>query len=197
MSNQPARAGQPEHASHNVLAVYPSAERAREAITHLERNGVEGGDIELLGAAAEEAAVPSTNEAQRNIDMAATGKVGKRSLTGLPIGALIGAAVLALVGWGAHELLDVGDSAGEVVVGAALAGAFFGAFGGLFYGGASGLPVSDAWGETFEAVRQGSTGVAVHTEDADEAEKAVAALQSLGGHTRLTRFGRDGLTREV
>jgi hypothetical protein len=197
MSNQSSRAGEPQHASHNVLAVYPSVERAREAITNLERNGVEGGNIELLGAGAEGAAVPQTNEAQRSADMAVTGQVGKRSLTGVLIGALVGAAILALVGWAAYELLDVGDELREVVIGAAVAGAIFGAFGGLFYGGATGLPVSDAWGETFEAVRQGSTGVAVHTEDAGEAEKAVAALQTLGGHTKLARFGRDGLTREV
>lgn len=197
MSDQSPRAGQPQHASHNVLAVYPSAERAREAITQLERSGVEGGDIELLGAAAEGAAQPETNEVQRNVDMAMSGKVGKRSLAGLPIGALAGAVVLLLVGWFAHAVFDVGDSLGQVLIGAALGGALFGAFGGLFYGGASGLPVSDAWGETFEAVRQGSTGVAVHTEDEGEAEKAVEALQRLGGHTRLTRFGRDGLTRDI
>jgi hypothetical protein len=197
MTDQPDRDGEREHARHNVVAVYPSVERAREAITHLERSGIEGGDIELLGAGAEGAAVPHTNVAQRTADMAVSGQVAKRSLTGIPIGAVVGAVVLALVGWLAHAVFDVGDSAAEVVIGAAVAGAIFGAFGGLFYGGATGLPVSDAWGDTFESVAEGSTGVAVHTDDGAEADKAIKALRGLGGHTRLARFGADGSTREL
>ena len=197
MTDQPTQGGERNQARHNLLAVYPDVERAREAITHLERSGVEGGDIELLGAAAEGAAVPHTNEAQRTADMAVSGQVAKRSLTGIPIGAVVGAVVLALVGWLAHAVFDVGDSAGEVVIGAVVAGAFFGAFGGLFYGGATGLPVSDAWGDTFESVAEGSTGIAVHTDDSAEADKAIKALRGLGGHTRLARFGVDGRAREL
>ena len=197
MTDLPPQAGERRFARHNVLAVYPNVEQAREAITHLERNGVEGGDIELLGAGAEGAAVPHTNDEQRETDMAVTGQVAKRSLAGMPIGALIGAVLLGLVGWLVHEAFDVGDSAGAVVIGAAVAGAVFGAFAGLFYGGATGLPVSEAWGDTFEAVKDGSTTVAVHSDDPAQADRAVKALESMGGHTRLALFGPDGRTREL
>ena len=197
MSDLPSEEGERKFSRHNVIAVYPSVEQAREAITHLERHGVEGGDIELLGAGAEGAAVPQTNIEQREADMAVTGSVAKRSLAGMPIGALVGAVVVGLASLLPQVAFDVGDSAAAVVIGGAVAGAFFGAFAGLFYGGATGLPVSDAWGETFEAVKQGSTAVAVHSDDSEETDKAVKALESMGGHTRLARFGPDGRTTDV
>jgi hypothetical protein len=163
--------GERRFASHNMIAVYPTVEAAREAVTRLERKGIEAGNIELLGAAAEGASEPQTNLEQRKADMAVTGQVGKRSAIGIVIGAVIGAVVIGLA--------------------ALLADALFGGYAGLFYGGATGLPVSDAWSETFEAVKQGQTAVAVHSQQADQVEDALEVLRDTGA-TRLSRFGADG-----
>ncbi len=182
--------GERRFAAHNMIAVYPTVEGAREAVTRLERKGVDAGSIELFGAAAEGAAEPQTNLELRQADMDMTGRVGKRSAIGLVIGAVIGAVVVAGAAALADAAFDLGPD--ELVAGSgALAGALFGAFAGMFYGGASGLPVSDAWSETFEAVKQGQTAVAVHSSKADEVADAVDALRDSGA-TRLSRFGPDG-----
>ena len=187
--------GERRFAAHNMIAVYPTVEAAREAVTRLERKGIEAGNIELLGAGAEGANEPQTNVEQRRADMAMTGAVGKRSAIGIVIGAVVGAVVVALAALIADAIFDLPGPTGTVVGMGALGGALFGAFGGLFYGGASGLPVSDAWSETFEAVKQGQTAVAVHAQQADQVDDAVEALRDSGA-TRLSKFGPDGKLRE-
>ncbi|CAN5422977.1 hypothetical protein BH18ACT1_BH18ACT1_10300 [soil metagenome] len=187
--------GERRFSEHNVMAVYATVEQARAAVTALERKGIEGGNIELLGAAAEGASEPQTNVEQRKADMAMTGQVGRRSLVGILIGAVVGAVVIALLTLLIDAIVDIGE-ASAVLIGGVLGGALIGAFGGLFYGGASGLPVSDAWGETFEAVRQGRTAVAVHSQEPDQVEDAVTALRDTGAE-RFVRFGADGKVRDA
>jgi hypothetical protein len=182
--------GERRFAAHNVIAVYPTVEAAREAVTRLERKGIEAGNIELLGAAAEGASEPQTNLEQREADMAMTGRVGRRSAIGIVIGAVVGAVVVAVAALIADAIFEIGPTGGVVLMGA-LGGALFGGFGGLFYGGATGLPVSDAWSETFEAVKQGQTAVAVHSKRLDQVQGALDALRDTGA-TRLSRFGPDG-----
>jgi hypothetical protein len=182
--------GERRFAAHNVIAVYATVEAAREAVTRLERKGVEAGNIELLGAAAEGAAEPQTNLEQRQADLAVTSAVGKRSALGVVVGAVIGALVVMAAAVVADAIFDIGPTGGIALMGA-LAGALFGGYAGFFYGGASGLPVSDAWSETFEAVKQGQTAVAVHSQRADQVEDALEALRDTGAN-RLSRFGPDG-----
>ena len=187
----PEQMGERRFAAHNMIAVYPTVEAAREAVTRLERKGIEAGNIELLGAGAEGAAEPQTNLEQRQADMAVTGEVAKRSGVGLAIGAVIGAVVVALAALVAEAVFDLPGPTGGLLLIAALGGALFGGYAGVFYGGASGLPVSDAWSETFEAVKQGQTAVAVHSQRADQVDDAIEALRD-SGTSRLTRFGPDG-----
>jgi hypothetical protein len=182
--------GERRYAAHNMIAVYPTVEAAREAVTRLERKGIEAGNIELLGAAAEGAAEPQTNIEQRKADMALTGAVGRRSAIGIVIGAVIGAVVIEIAALVVDAIWDIGPNV-VVASGAAVGGALFGAFAGFFYGGATGLPVSDAWSETFEAVKEGQTAVAVHSQQSDQVEDALDALRDTGA-TRLSRFGPDG-----
>ncbi len=191
----PQGMGERNFAEHNVMAVYPTVELARAAVTALERKGVEGGNIELLGAGAEGADEPQTNVEQRKADMAMTGAVGRRSLVGILIGAVIGAIVVAGLALLIDALVGIGETA-AVLIGGALGGALFGVMGGLFYGGASALPTSDAWGETFEMAKQGRTGVAVHSREPGQVEDAIAALRDTGAE-RLLRFGADGRTRDA
>ena len=186
--------GERRFAAHNVIAVYPNVEAAREAVTHLERKGIEGGDIELLGAAAEGAAEPQTNLEQRRADMALTGAVGRRAGIGIVVGAVVGAVVVTVAALIFDAIFDLGPN-GLVAAGGAVGGAIFGAFAGFFYGGATGLPVSDAWSETFEAVKEGQTAVVVHSKQSDQVEDAVTALRDTGA-TSLSRFGPDGKLHE-
>lgn len=178
-------------APHNVIADYPDVEAARAAITALERKGVEAGNIELFGPGTEGADVPWTNVEQREADLSTVAAVSKRSLAGIVVGALVGTVLGALLSWLAHELFDVGETLRSVVAGGAIGGALFGAFGGFFYGGATGLPVSDAWSDTFQPVEGGRTSVAVHSDDQDQVDKATAALRPTDP-LRLARYGPDG-----
>jgi hypothetical protein len=178
-------------AEHNMIAVYPDAEAARAAVTQLERKGVEAGNIEVLGPGTAGADQPQTNEEQRRADLGQLTAVEKRSAAGMAVGAVIGAVAVALAAVALDALFDIPGPTVTVALLGAVGGALFGAFGGFFYGGASGLPVSDAWGETFSALEDGRTAVAVHSGDADQVERAIAALRDTGS-LRLARFGRDG-----
>lgn len=181
----------PPTAAHNLVATYANVEQARHAIEVLERHGVEAGNISVLGDGMETTAAPETNEEQRATDLAVTGRVGKRALSGLVLGAIVGVLVGAGGGWAVHELLDVGPNAMAVALGGGIALGAFGAYAGGWYGGASALPVSEAWADTFEAVRGGQTCVAVHAEDGGQIDKAAGALADSKA-VRVVRFGRDG-----
>jgi hypothetical protein len=194
MSDLPSQAGERKFAAHNVIAVYPDVEQARAALTTLERKGIEAGNIELLGPGMDDAHEPQTNREVHDADQAVVAQVEKRGGAGFVVGAIVGALVLAAVAaiaryaFGAFE-----DSFGGLLIGAMIGGAAIGGFAGFFYGGATGLPVNDAWGETYLAVRGGKTAVAVHSEEPDQVETAIAALRTTGAE-KVARFGPDGRT---
>jgi hypothetical protein len=190
-NSQSPQPGQPRTAAHNLVATYASVEQARGAIEALERGGVDASDISLLGEGMEKTAGPVTNKDQRDADLAVTGQVGKRAGSGVVIGAIIGALIGAVGGYLAHEMADIGRNVTVVMLGAAIGGALICAFAGGFYGGASGLPVSEAWGDTFEEVRGGQTCVAVHSDDAGAVDRAADALRGADA-VKIVRFGRDG-----
>lgn len=161
----------------DLIAVYPDVAQAREALVHLERTGIEAGNIELLGPGMEGAHEAQTNLEQQTADEAVIRQAEKRGGIGIAVGAVLGAILVTAFAAAADALFDIGDNLGQLLVGAAIAGAMFGAFAGFFYGGATGLPVNEAWGETFEAVKGGKTVVAVHLEDPDELRAAEKALR--------------------
>jgi hypothetical protein len=158
----------------DLLATYPSAEAARRAVTALERQGVEAADIELRGQAAVDASVPTDGDAMHNADSATTSKIGRRALSGGITGAVVGAVLGGLLG--GLVVGGVGPALGGALAFAALA---FGL--GFFWGGASGLPVSEAWGDTF-AAGEGETMVVVHLHDeaADRRDMLAEALRDAG-----------------
>jgi hypothetical protein len=169
------------HAQANdVVATYPDVESARAAITLLERNGIEGGAIELIVPGEDQR--PLTEDAQRDADMQATGDVGKRTGVGIVGGAIIGAILGAVIGAAVSAIFDVYDPV-PLALGAGLAAALFGAYAGGFYGGATGLPVSESWGETYDAQHHSASGeprLAVHTGDRDKVADVVEALRGTG-----------------
>lgn len=138
-----------------VVATYRDPQSARKAITMLERHGVDASCIHLLGAP--DAHMAKTDEAQNAPDMSLTREVGRRGFSM----ALVAGIVLGAIGAG------VGYAAGGMT-GALLGGVGFLMVGGtlgFFYGGASGIAVSEEWSDTFET--SGPTTLAVTVDDAD------------------------------
>lgn len=144
-------------AAHNVVAAVRDAEAARGAIEALERNGIDGSRIALLGS--------------RDPDLPpsplrwAVGRVGRLFLVGVVLGAIAGAAI----GW----LTGIGAPA------ATFLWAVFGGLAGGFVVAISSFGVSRAWWRTFEAEEAGTLAVGVHTEDSDEADLAEQTLMSI------------------
>lgn len=138
-----------------LVATYRDAAAARQAITSLERHGIDAEHIRLVDAP--EVGTPMTDEAQRGLDEETTSRVAKRSLGTSVVLALVLGALGALVGW----FMSDGDST-AVLIGAA-GGFMAGGALGFAYGGYSGLAVSSESFDTFEAT--GPTKVAVHVPD--------------------------------
>ena len=140
-----------------LRATYPDADAARAAITALERHGVDANDIRFVHDP-RGVHQPKTGEATREVDMATTHEVGKRSFTLSLILSTIGAIGGFAGGWF--------WSAGEMGP-ALMAGLGFWIVGGVLgflYGGYSGLAVSEEWSDTFES-SGGAATVEVHVAD--------------------------------
>lgn len=110
-------------AEHNVTACFPDMEAARQAIESLERAGVPGSHISLLGPQAEEAAdVTDTSQADAQLGekavRATLGGAATGAGVGGAVGFLAGAVAFGIPGVGPGELTLHEVSDGYVVVGA-------------------------------------------------------------------------------
>jgi hypothetical protein len=175
---------------HNVVAGFSTMDEARGAITLLERAGIEGGDIEILGQGMKGVDQPSSQLETRRSDLAVTGIVGRRAAIGMITGAVAGVIVGAVLGFLAYELMNIGDLGTAGVVGAAVAGGAFGAATGAFYVVVVSLPVSEAYLESFQPVAGGEVAIAVHSDSADTIDAAIDRLRSADAKW-LGRFGPD------
>ena len=156
MASKPINRLEDVRATHNVVSAVRDAEAARGVIEALERHGVDGSHIALLGSR-------DPDDRFRPLRWAA-GRVGRLFLTGLVVGSIVGAAVgwmTGLGGWAAPILWGV---LGGVVGALAVVVSSFG--------------VSRAWWRTFEAEAAGTLAVGVHTEDPGEAALAAQVLES-------------------
>jgi hypothetical protein len=138
-----------------LLATYRDPAMARQAITTLERHGVDAARIHLLDAPGAHA--PKTDQAMREPDMAVTREVAARSAAASIVAGLLIGAVGAVVGWFASDGIALGAILGGV------AGFIAGGLLGMLWGGYSGIAVSEEWSDTFEA--QGPTTLAVTVDD--------------------------------
>jgi len=140
-----------------LRATYSDADAARAAITALERHGVDANDIHFVHDP-RGVHEPKIGEATREVDMATTHEVGKRSFTLSIILSTIGAIAGFAGGW----LWSDGE------MGPALMGAvgfwIVGGVLGFLYGGYTGLAVSEEWSDTFES-RGGTAVLEVHAPD--------------------------------
>ncbi|MFN8556955.1 MAG: hypothetical protein U0531_06250 [Dehalococcoidia bacterium] len=162
----------------NVVATFPDLEAARDAITALERAGVDGNRISLLGRQAQEAKTdPDTSgrDARVSADVAKAGALGTAAGTvgGGLVGLLAGAAAFGIPGIG--PVVGIGiwaATAGGAGVGAAI--------GGLVAGTAA-LNQSDSNELTYhEPLRAGHALVAVHADDEGTLAQAEQRLRDQG-----------------
>lgn len=175
---------------HNVLAVYPDLDKAREAISALELHGTEGDDISLLAPDPE--GEHEVAEDTRSRDAGMVRQVGGRTGAGAVLGTAAGVlgAGIALAVPGVGPVVGAGFWA--VMAGSGAAG---GALGGIF-GAESALRNSEVWEQTFQSVGEGRVLVGVHSEDAKVVDRAVDVL-GRNGAERVERFDAEGNRIEV
>jgi hypothetical protein len=162
-----------------VIATYETLDRAREAMSALERGGVGSDAVSLEGGAAARAAA-ETDTSRR--DRRVAGQVGNRVLLGVLGGAAIGAGIGLLVGWIAFG--SFGPILGSAIAGAIAGGVVGGAVGGY------GTPAeSEEWELTHESEPPGSVTVRVRSEDLAELDRAAQVLAK-GRPVDLRRAGR-------
>jgi len=168
----------------NVVATYPDMETARRALTALERAGVDGDDISLLGR---EADVVAAEEDTRNRDAHLTGDIAKKVGEGGALGTVAGAVAGAV----AFVIPGIGPGIGAGIWVATLGGAVAGGAVGGVAGGISAIPQTEDWELTYDEVRDGKVLVATHAEGEDEAGRQAKVLEAHKPE-KLERFDQRG-----
>lgn len=150
---------------------------ARDAIESLERAGVAGSRISLLGKQAAEAA-EVRDTAQRD---EATIEHGMRAtIGGAAAGTGIGAAAGFLAGAAVFGIPGIGPAVGAGIWALTLGGAAAGGGVGFTAGAMANMKQSQAWELTFQEVGDGLVVVGTHSHDRGEYESAVHTLQDAG-----------------
>ena len=155
---------------YNVVATYPDMKTARKAFSALEAAGVDGNDMSLVGAHADEAATATDT---RDRDAHLVGDVGEHVVKGGAIGSVAG----AIAGGVAFMIPGVGPAVGVGIWAATLGGAVAGGAVGSVTGGISALDQSEDWELTYDEVAEGKVLVATHADDEAEAEKQESVLR--------------------
>jgi hypothetical protein len=185
------RAAEAALAPYNVVATFPDMEAARAAVSALERHGIDGANISLLGRRAEQAAEEADT---RGRDAAAAGHVARRVAAGAAAGSAAGGVTGFLAGLAAFAIPGVGPVVGAGVLAATIGGAVGGAAVGGVVGAESAMDMSGAWELTYESVRAGRVLVGVHGDDEDVVDRGEEALT---GHRPLSLDRFDAAGRRV
>jgi hypothetical protein len=175
-------------AEHNVTACYPDMEAAREGVEALERSGVTGSRISLLGPQAEEAAEVRDT---RQRDEATLQEGMKSTLGGAAVGTGTGAALGFLAGAVAFGIPGVGPAAGAGIWATTIGGAAAGGGVGFTAGAMARMKQSQAWELTLQDVSAGRVVVGAHTDDPEELDRAVEALEGTNP-SHIRRFDAEG-----
>lgn len=161
-----------------VVATLPDLESARAALMALERSGIDGERISIVGRPAELAAALAAHDTSA-ADTGVLGDVAKATVAGGAAGTVAGGLAGFLAGAAAFAIPGVGPVIGTGVWVATAGGATLGSILGVITGVAS-IPNSEDWELTYQtALSEGRALVAVHPKDADEADRAVETLRRL------------------
>jgi hypothetical protein len=161
-------AARPDARQPTLVAEFGSSGNARAAIEALENHGIDGLEVAMLDGQGEGHRQPADRRAVKHI--------GGRVAKGIVIGALIGAAILGLVG------LVVVAAAGwpaAAVLALIVAGIGFGAAVGAFWSVERGVGLSEDWEKTFQRPDDAATftRVAVYTKAEDDTRRAREVLE--------------------
>lgn len=156
-----------------VAARYGDLARARAAIGALERAGVDGNDIELLGRPADAARVPHDPKlADRRVVFYLLPRLAR----GLALGLAVGVAVGLLIAGVAFATGLLSWSVGRFGV-CVLVGLFPGATLGVLLSFERSVSLADDWALTFEDAPAGPVWVGVYTGDGEARARARRVLQ--------------------
>jgi hypothetical protein len=169
---------------YNVVATYPDMQAARKSFDALERAGVDGDDISLLGPHADAAAAEKET---RERDAHLVGDVTGKSLRGGAIGSIAG----AVAGTVAFVIPGVGPAIGTGIWVATLGGAVAGGAVGGVAGGVSAIDQSEDWELTYDDVAEGKVLVACHADDKADADKLEEILRAHDPE-KVERFDEHG-----
>lgn len=171
------------HPEHTVRARFGGLEPARRAIAALERAGVPGSDIDLEGPLAEKAA----GQQDTSVSDEAFMQVAAKTVFG---GAAIGAGIGALLGLLAG--LAFLDTTGLAIAIAVASGGAAGGGLGFVVNAMLSMQQADAAELTYHDVENGDGDVyvAVHTPNADDAERATGKLRNTEA-LQAQQFGAD------
>lgn len=160
-----------EFAAHDVIATLSDMSAARRAVQSLQMAGIDASQVTLFGPAAERAAAQTD---VRHADLRFTRLMMRRSWIGAGIGAIIGVVVGAI--GAAIVLRGSGPAAAGVFWAAVVGTGVLGLGTGAAAGATSAAQMSTAWELTFHEAGPGAVGVAVHTDDPREADRAYRVL---------------------
>jgi hypothetical protein len=159
-------------AAPKLAARFASMEDARRAIQELENAGIDGDDIELVGAGTEPARRPKSPTME---DRRAGRYVAPRVAVGTVAGGVVGALVGAAAGFGLWLAFSM--SAGVILAGA-FAGVLIGSVVGTYIRFERTVGFSQSWSLTFAAdVGAGPLWVTVHVSASDSVDRARRVLE--------------------
>jgi outer membrane lipoprotein SlyB len=169
---------------YNVVATYPDMGAARKAFDALDRAGVDGNDVSLVGRHADDAAAATET---RERDAHLVGDVGEKVVKGGAVGSVAG----AIAGTVAFVIPGVGPAMGVGIWAATLGGAVAGGAVGGVAGGVGAMDESEGWELTYDDVADGKVLVCTHAETRAEADKQKSVLEAQGP-LKVERFDERG-----
>jgi hypothetical protein len=154
----------------DVVARYRDMDRAREALTALERGGIEGAEASLHGR-------PAARAAGEHDTRERDARVSRHLATRVATGAVVGALIAGLAGLliGIVAFTGAGPTLAAVIAGVLAGGAVGGAIGGY------GTPAeAEDWELTHQPEPNGLVVVVVQADDPDELARAAQILEQKG-----------------
>jgi hypothetical protein len=171
-------------AHHNVIATYLEPKSADEALRSLEREGIDGTKISLLGREDRLAVYQAEEESEsEELPKGVAKGVATKSAAGTAAGGIAG----FIAGAAAFGIPGVGPAVGAGIWAATASGAVAGAVAGGVMGG-----IQETWAARYDdAVKEGRVLVGVHSDDAAEMDSAEKILREAGAE-RTDRFDSEG-----
>ena len=177
--------------TYNVVATYQDMEQARDAMAALQRAGIDGGDISVLGRQADEARAASEQDPSAG-DTGVMGDVTKATLGGAAAGATAGGVAGFIAGALAFGIPGIGPVLGTGIWAATLGGATLGGGIGAHMAGIAALSENPDWELTYqEALRNERVLIAAHADDRADLDRAVEALRTTNPLS-LEEFDQEG-----